>query len=211
MLKFVIGVLVIVLIVWLFARRRARKNKKPWLQRLIDWLFARELAQEKPQKRAPRPAQQPVHRAARPAPRRTKPDADQTAYIRPTRRPQPTEITLSYATDIGGSPHDLPIDHLPLRVGARSDCDCVIDNDTISRQHFEVFRDAYGEVSVRNLSRTNGIIPIDERTGNLEEPILEPGYVIPIDRDTGMLRFWAGELFFTLRLQAVPHNTYRTR
>lgn len=207
MLKFIIGVLVVVLIVWLFARRRAHRDKKPFPQRLIDWLFARELAEEKP---AHKRTQKSAQAARRPsAPRRAKPDADQTAYIRPTRRPQPTEITLSYSTEIDGNARYLPVDHLPLRVGARSDCDCVIDNDTISRQHFEVFRDAYGEISVRNLSRTNGIVPIDERTGHLEEPILEPGYVIPIDRETGTLRFWAGELFFTLRLQAVPRNSYR--
>ena len=205
MLKFIIGALVIVLIIWLIARRRNHKSKKPFPQRLIDWLLARELAEEKPQKRASRSAQA-AHRPS--TPRRAKPDADQTAYIRPTRRPpQATEITLCYSTEIDGNARYVPVDHLPLCVGARSDCDCVIDNDTISRQHFESFRDAYGEVSVRNLSRTNGIVPIDERTGNVEEPILQPGVVIPIDRDTGTLRFWAGELFFTLRLQAA--NSYR--
>ncbi|MDY2970218.1 MAG: FHA domain-containing protein [Butyricicoccus pullicaecorum] len=205
MLKFIIGALVIVLIIWLIARRRSHKSKKPFPQRLIDWLLARELAEEKPQKRASRPAQAAHHPST---PRRTKPDADQTAYIRPTRRPpQATEITLCYSNEIDGNARYVPVDHLPLCVGARSDCDCVIDNDTISRQHFEIFRDAYGEVSVRNLSRTNGIVPIDEQTGNLEEPILQPGVVIPIDRDTGTLRFWAGELFFTLRLQAA--NSYR--
>ncbi len=45
MLKFIIGALVIVLIIWLIARRRNHKSKKPFPQRLIDWLLARELAE----------------------------------------------------------------------------------------------------------------------------------------------------------------------
>lgn len=207
MLKFIIGALVIVLIVWLIAHKK--QSKKPFPQRLIDWLLARELAEDKPKKQAaPARGAQQVRRQQQP--KRQTVDPDQTAYIRPQRRPQqPTEITLSYAPEIGGSAHYLPVDHLPLRVGARSDCDCVIDNDTISRQHFEVIRDAYGEVAVRNLSRTNGIIPINARTGHVEEPILEPGVTIPVDRESGTLRFWAGELYFELRLQAAPRKAYR--
>lgn len=216
MLKFIVGAIVIVLIVVILLRRRSHGAKKPWPKRLIDWLLARELADEKPNKRRTdvrRPsAPSKSARPARSAPRRTVQD-DQTAYIRPTRPAANTtaEISLSYSTEIDGNACYIPIDHLPFRVGARSDCDCVLDNDTISRQHFDVFRDAYGEVSIRNLSRTNGIIPIDEQTGNLEEPILEPGFVIPIDRETNQLRFWAGELFFTLRLQTAPQYAHRKR
>ena len=113
MLKFIIGALVIVLIIWLIARRRNHKSKKPFPQRLIDWLLARELAEEKPQNRYTYRAQA-AHRPS--APRRAKPDADQTAYIRPTRRPQPTEITLCYSTEIDGNARYVPVDHLPLCV-----------------------------------------------------------------------------------------------
>ena len=125
------------------------------------------------------------------------------------KRPRPTEIALSYAADVDSPAYRIPVSKLPFRVGARADCDYVLDNDTISREHFEFFRDAYGELCVRNLSRTNGIIPINEQSGLLDEPILEPGRVIPIDRETGTLRFWAGELFFTLAL--VPASTNRRR
>lgn len=214
MLKFIVGAIVIVLIVCILVRRRSHGTKKPWPKRLIDWLLARELAEEKPNKRRTdvrRPAKASSRpRSAASAPHRAAQD-DQTSYIRPVRPAanNTAEISLSYSTEIDGNARYIPIDHLPFRVGARADCDCVLNNDTISRQHFDVFRDAYGEISVRNLSHTNGIIPIDEQTGNLEEPILEPGFVIPIDRDTNQLRFWAGELFFTLRLQTAPQYARR--
>lgn len=210
MLKWIVGAIVIVLIVVLFRRRRHSKHHtKPWYKRLVDWLLARELAVDRT------PTSRPATRSQRPArpaatPRRTaRTDSDETQYIRPAAAPRPTEISLSYATDVNGPAYPIPVGALPFRVGARADCDYVLDDDTISREHFELFRDAYGELCVRNLSRTNGIIPINEQSGMLEEPILEPGQVIPIDRETGMLRFWAGELFFTLAL--VPTGTNRRR
>lgn len=210
MLKWIVGAVVIALILVLFLRRRnGKRHSKPWHKRLTDWLFARELAVDR--ERPPRPAGRPQRRA-RPAAaphRAARTDPDQTQYIRPSAAPRPTEIALSYAADVDSPAYPIPVSKLPFRVGARADCDYVLGNDTISREHFELFRDAYGELCVRNLSRTNGIIPINEQSGLLDEPILEPGRVIPIDRETGTLRFWAGELFFTLAL--VPASTNRRR
>ena len=209
MLKWIAGAAVIVLAaVLILRRRRGRHHTKPWHKRLVDWLLARELAVD-------RTPAQPAGRNARPqdrrpvgagrAPRRSDPDA--TQYIRPSAVRRPAEIALSSAHDVDGPAHPIPVPALPFRVGARAGCDYVLDNDTVSREHFELFRDASGTLCVRNLSRTNGIIPINARSGMLEEPILEPGRVIPVDPETGTLRFWAGELFFTLSL--VPADRLR--
>lgn len=207
MLKLILGAAVVALIVRAIIRRSRRTApKKPWPKRLADWLLARELAEPKETHRQPPQTasrRRPERPSSRPAPHT---DGQETSYIRPVRR-QAAEISLSYTTEADRRMRYIRVDHLPFRVGARSDCDGVVDQDTLSREHFEIFRDAYGEVSVRNLSRTNGIIPIDEQTGRLEEPIVTPGVVIPIDRTKGLLRFWAGEVFFTVSLDAGRYRT----
>lgn len=197
MLKFIIiAVLLLLLVGVILSRRKQHSRGRPWYTRLIDWLLAREPDEKQTVKHA---AHSPQHAATHTRPK--KPSFDETQCIRPTTVNSISEISLQYTTKIGGRPQSITVHTLPFRVGAYGDCDCVLDNQTISRHHFEIIRNNYGELCIRNLSHTNGIIPIREPSGQMDEPIREPGKIIPINSTYGMLRFWAGELFFTLTLQ----------
>nr|WP_297280564.1 FHA domain-containing protein [uncultured Butyricicoccus sp.] len=196
MLKFIIGaVLIILLAAIVLSRRKQHTSNRPWYQKLIDWLLARELTETSSAKHTAH-----THSASRQRP--MKANLEQTQCIRPTTVKSLSEISLSYTTKIGGRSQSITVSTLPFRVGAYGDCDCVLNNQTISRHHFEIIRNNYGELCIRNLSHTNGIIPICEPSGQMAEPIREPGKIIPINPTYGMLRFWAGELFFTLSLQS---------
>ncbi|EOQ35581.1 FHA domain-containing protein [Butyricicoccus pullicaecorum] len=132
-----------------------------------------------------------------------RPDRGVTRPTNPTAtRPaalHPPQLKYIPADDPQAAPVCVPVLSLPFSIGRAHGCDLSIDDQTLSHTHFEVFAcgDNYG---VRNLSKTNGIVLVNEQTQRIGACLRESGQVQMIDPAYGYLRFWAGGQFFQLTL-----------
>lgn len=140
---------------------------------------------------------------ARPNREHARPDRGATRPTNPTAT-RPAALhhpQLKYipADDPQAAPVCVPVLSLPFSIGRAHGCDLSINDQTLSHTHFEVFAcgDSYG---VRNLSKTNGIVLVNEQTQRIGACLREAGQVQMIDPACGYLRFWAGGQFFQLTL-----------